>query len=500
MYPWLVMVLSTFLSAMMSLCEQKVESPHIYQIVARDCSHSSQMIMQTGFLVAEPVGIVTALHGVVHCQSITALPGDGVSGAKAVVLEIDQVDIVRDLALLSPVPTETVVLPTNGLQTVSSSAAGALTNLCVIGYPLGISAQLTSQQINVRPHLHQRLADLIPSDQELLAALRDRNSPGPETQVLSLEAALTPGHSGAPIINRYNQVIGVANGGLAKEGAVMISWAMPWQDIVWQPVETQWPALETLRGKDLKLLFPYPQVQPAWCTYALSIYDSATTQAVKTASVQLVIGANPYPAVTDSTGYARFTLPCTAEGTVATVNVTANNYEGYSLALTLVKNSATKILLSRLKPLPTAVTAPIQDLVIKHKPTLEAVIHRSNEIERQANLTLDASLLPSVFRGEVLTRWINAIRSAKQNGYYTLTEQTALRFVDFWVSQDEQFARVSVIQTLQLTVKTVAAQTCIGQAPLQEIPQIYYLERIGGNWMVYQLDSQREPIIQKSCS
>lgn len=488
MQSWLVFAVSTLFSAILGLCEQTVDSPHIYRIVASECSNGIQEMSQTGFRITELAGIVTALHGVAHCDSIRATPGDGVADAKSLALKLEQVDIVRDMALLSPYPNEADDPATGGLQPVTGLLENELENLCVIGHPLGIRAQLTSHQINARPNARKTLLELIPANQKLSSALQERNSPGLEVQILSLEAALTQGHSGAPIVNQHDQVVGVANGGLAGEGATTISWAIPWQDIEWQPVEQQWEALENLKGKNPKLVFAYPWDKSDWCTYALNIYDAKTQQHVEAASLQLLIGTNPYTGLTNSNGYARFELPCTNDGAVATLDITARNYEVYQATVTLSEDIVTKILLQP------------QDLVAKHKPLLETVIHHSDDIERRANLTLDTSLLPSVFHGEALKRLVDAINTLKKKGFYLVTEQTNLRFEDFWISNDEQLARVSFIQTSKLTMKEVETHTCSGQAPLQEIPQTIYLERVGDKWMVYKIDFEAEATIQKGCS
>ncbi|MCI5191215.1 MAG: DUF1566 domain-containing protein, partial [Candidatus Electrothrix sp. AS4_5] len=60
--------------------------------------------------------------------------------------------------------------------------------------------------------------------------MEDRKSPNIDLEVISLEGHLLPGHSGAPILNKNNEVIGIANGGL-KDGSAGVCWAVPYNKI-----------------------------------------------------------------------------------------------------------------------------------------------------------------------------------------------------------------------------------------------------------------------------
>jgi hypothetical protein len=70
----------------------------------------------------------------------------------------------------------------------------------------------------------------------LIAPLYKRKSPNLAMQVLSIEGHLLPGHSGAPLFDEDNKLIGVGNGGL-QAGAIEVSWAIPWSEIEWQAVD-----------------------------------------------------------------------------------------------------------------------------------------------------------------------------------------------------------------------------------------------------------------------
>ena len=74
-------------------------SPHTYRIKAAGCIHEPTQRQLTGFRMKGKRGIVTALHGVVDCDSISAVTDD-TSAPYFNDLRIREVDIERDSALL----------------------------------------------------------------------------------------------------------------------------------------------------------------------------------------------------------------------------------------------------------------------------------------------------------------------------------------------------------------------------------------------------------------
>ena len=202
----------------------------------------------TGFRLHEKKGIITALHGVAGGKSISA--SNNLEGYDN--LEIIAVDIDHDLALLS----SDKIKNKNGLKTPTEPVD--YTGLHIVGYPFSLKSPIPSWQINIRNLI--QLKELIPSGndfKELLDGLIKRNSPSMKKDVLSIEGHLLPGHSGAPILNGKNEVVGVADGGL-KGGSVGISWAIPYnKDIKWDT-----PSLNKLEHlAALPILFSYSVFQ-----------------------------------------------------------------------------------------------------------------------------------------------------------------------------------------------------------------------------------------------
>jgi hypothetical protein len=97
---------------------------------------------------------------------------------------------------------------------------------------------------------------------------------------------LVPGHSGAPILNRQEQVVGIGNGGLDL-GRVEMGWAMPWDGIEPQAVSSRvsqtvswsdYRRLRQLQSSSGELIFVYSTPEPLTITPTATI--SSTTQAV----------------------------------------------------------------------------------------------------------------------------------------------------------------------------------------------------------------------------
>ena len=72
---------------------------YVYRIKSDNCTHEPVSRRQTGFRVQGITGIVTALHGVADCKTISALSDDGQE--IYLDLSIQQIDITHDAALLS---------------------------------------------------------------------------------------------------------------------------------------------------------------------------------------------------------------------------------------------------------------------------------------------------------------------------------------------------------------------------------------------------------------
>ena len=206
------------------------QMPYVFRIEISDCTYSPDTRNQSGFGINEGdvVGIVTALHGVADCAEITATAGDGTT---FVDLEPLKVDIDRDVVLLSSSELESSSI--DGIDILSVPAITEGDSLRVIGFPINLDAPLPTENITLRGLTG--LVNLIPDD--IIGPVYKRSSPNIDIQVLSLEGHLLPGHSGAPVLDQNNNLIGIGNGGL-EAGTVEISWAVPWSQIEWQTISS----------------------------------------------------------------------------------------------------------------------------------------------------------------------------------------------------------------------------------------------------------------------
>lgn len=188
---------------------------NIYYVVASGCkSIPGREIRQTAFAftINGVNGLLTALHGVNGCDRVGA-GRDDVNGTIYQDLELDAVDIDRDVAFLrqsdkrlregdeQPIPgtrligqAPTMFAKSCDLGTDRNSA------IMVSGYPTRNKYKVTSSTGKVQ--CIRKLGDRI-SGRTLELELDDRNSPSPEINILDLQDfKALHGHSGAPVFAR----------------------------------------------------------------------------------------------------------------------------------------------------------------------------------------------------------------------------------------------------------------------------------------------------------
>jgi hypothetical protein len=166
-------------------------------------------------------------------------------------LRITKVDIAHDVALLTSNATDGA--PADGLEIAIEVTWGAIEKVNVIGRPLNLPANLPTELKLRRPQI-VALRDLVPPN--LAEKLLDRRSPDPDQDVVSISDTLLPGHSGAPILDSQNRVLGVANGGL-EGGFAEICWAIPWAKVNLVDAQTSAGALARLARLDPASLFAF---------------------------------------------------------------------------------------------------------------------------------------------------------------------------------------------------------------------------------------------------
>lgn len=198
-------------------------NPYVFQI-------ETDSTMLTGFISKEMNGMITSLHGV-NGRSNSNIRAKSHDGRRTFFgLEIDKVDIGYDIALLTSKEIKKFITDGYGLDYSKDPIYSEkdYEGLYVIGYPAKVSKQWRSDLCVGTPFI-RKLYDFF-SEKSVIDTIRRHNSPNIENEFISIAGHLTHGHSGSPILNKNNKVIGVANGGL-ENGHGEICWAVPYNKI-----------------------------------------------------------------------------------------------------------------------------------------------------------------------------------------------------------------------------------------------------------------------------
>lgn len=331
----IVLLLALWAGVILAQNESAMPVPYVYRLKISGCTFDPVDRRQTGFRVQGMAGIVTALHGVADCQSVTAVPDDGIPFTDLV---ITAVDIERDIALLTS--PALVDHPLDGLVPSTLTAHELLTTtLRVVGYPLGLDKQDADLIESVRAV--ESLDAVIPEPEEPADFLK-RRSPDINIDVLNLQAQLLPGHSGAPVIDQASHIIAVGNGGL-RGGTVERSWAIPWPSVQLASVEEDEvkEKLATLAAKNITALsfsstYPSsPETTGTLATYMVQVVGM-NQQPIANAEILLTHSAGYEIGMTDSEGFYTFHLPTSVSYVQSQIQVEAPGYPLYNRTLSNV--------------------------------------------------------------------------------------------------------------------------------------------------------------------
>ncbi len=190
------------------------DTNYVYKIKSHYLGGETKVL--TGFKVKKYNGIITALHGVLNANKISAI--ENKTGKIHSNLKIIKIDKLKDVALLSLDSTDA----NNGFETGDVPLKRSFNEVETIGFPYGVD--IKTVQIKIRPPGIEKLTKSI-QDGEIRTKFKLRKSPDINIDVVTLQGELVPGLSGAPIFNHNHQVFAIANGGI-KEGTGF-TWAIP---------------------------------------------------------------------------------------------------------------------------------------------------------------------------------------------------------------------------------------------------------------------------------
>lgn len=224
-------------------------SSEIFRVMLSNCN-ANKGFAQTGFrgVWNGQDGIITALHGVAGCNKYSVGQGKDIFVSD---LKLLAVDIDRDIAFLSSKTFREI--QGTALKPIKYNIQndGKLT---VIGYPNGALEQFD----NKLDYYTNPLRLLGSWHQTVKNMCEYRKSPNCNINVLLVrDDPLLPGHSGVPIFNQHNEIVGVASGGL-KGGAALLNWMIPYSDIQLDAKEQHKNELKRLKTHNFTKLFAIP--------------------------------------------------------------------------------------------------------------------------------------------------------------------------------------------------------------------------------------------------
>lgn len=283
----LILVATNALGSHLNAQQQGTDPGHfIYQIRSEQCDQLPHVRVQTGFamLNEHTSGIVTALHGVVDCRIIKAIPD-----AASIIsnLELTHVDIEHDVALLKPKQGS---LPISSIYTYNSTldvSCESTDSIPVVIFGYGENTKFKNERdgtIGCMRELKNKISS-DPSDlyeYQVRNALRARKSPSLDITIFDVKIQVSHGDSGAPIFYPNDDLLlGVVIGGLGTG----TGWGIPWQHIQWDsisepPISQQ---VETLRKQ---------KIADSLMTYLGILPDSTSIGAPPQVSYALQVKAN----------------------------------------------------------------------------------------------------------------------------------------------------------------------------------------------------------------
>lgn len=122
--------------------------------------------------------------------------------------------------------------------------------------------------------------------------------------------------------------------------------------------------------------------------------------------------------------------------------------------------------------------------VTMYRDALQEAILRADEAEIQAQRRLDPSPLYAVYTGQQLQNQLSSIESLREQGVHMDSELRNVRWHSFWVSPDEQTARVETTETWYSEYHQNGSDTCAAVSPEHDVPQRASLRRENGVWKI----------------
>jgi S1-C subfamily serine protease len=165
------------------VAERVFRTIHPSLVLVQALAPDGTVSLGSGVVVTRQGQVMTAEHVVAGARTIEVTFADGTHSAAAVASS----ERTRDTALLQPEQPPSVVVPAvigGGVQVGDDTYA--------VGNPLGITASLTAGVVS-----------------GLDRSIDREDGGGPLDGLIQFDAAVNPGSSGGPLLNRKGQVVGI---------------------------------------------------------------------------------------------------------------------------------------------------------------------------------------------------------------------------------------------------------------------------------------------------
>lgn len=117
-------------------------------------------------------------------------------------------------------------------------------------------------------------------------------------------------------------------------------------------------------------------------------------------------------------------------------------------------------------------------------PELKMAINSANNAQSTAYASLDASLLRNYYSGEALKSYTNDVETLRKGKIYQVSTMQQQDFEYFKVNDAATEAEVRVTETWETTVFQTTTKKCLLYYPPSRIPQVVYLKKASGGWMI----------------
>jgi hypothetical protein len=207
----------------------------VFKIRASRCQLDPIDRASSGFRIQGTEGILTALHGVADCGSITA---ESTDPAVSVLVRVERQDARRDAALLVPLDNaeraklaevESALTRFRALSAGEVLAPGL--DAVSIGFPSGVLTAQRNSFLRLGMPSKERLGNILGTGN---GDIVQRGSPDVGVSVIKLEGTVNKGESGAPVLlpARGDAVIGLVLGS-PNPGSSTLAWVAPIAELQW---------------------------------------------------------------------------------------------------------------------------------------------------------------------------------------------------------------------------------------------------------------------------